>query len=145
MRVKDLMSTDVFVLYAEDSLLIAEEMMQWKRIRHVPVVDRESNLQGLITHRDILRASISTIAELSSGERRAVQAGILLQDIMRTDVLTVGPEADIKEAARVMLEEKIGCLLVVQDRQLVGILTEADFLKYVLDETAWSMDAMSLN
>ena len=145
MRVKDLMSTDVFVLYAEDSLLIAEEMMQWKRIRHIPVVDRESNVQGLITHRDILRASISTIAELSSGERRAAQAGILLQDIMCTDIFTVGPEADIKEAARVMLDEKIGCLLVVEDRQLVGILTEADFLKYVLGETGQSIDAILLN
>jgi len=145
MRVKDLMSTDVFVLYEEDSLLIAEEMMQWKRIRHVPVVDRESNLQGLITHRDILRASISTIAELSSGERRAAQAGILLQEIMCTDILTVGPDANIKDAARVMLEEKIGCLLVVEDGQLVGILTEADFLKYVLDATGWPMEAISLN
>jgi CBS domain-containing membrane protein len=139
------MSTDVFVLYAEDSLLIAEEMMQWKRIRHIPVVDRESTLQGLITHRDILRASISTIAELSSGERRAAQAGIMLQEIMCTDVFTVGPDADIKGAARVMFEEKIGCLLVVQDRQLVGILTEADFLKYVLDETDLPTDAISLH
>jgi CBS domain-containing protein len=139
------MSTDVFVLYADDSLLIAEELMQWKRIRHVPVVDGESNVQGLITHRDILRASISTIAELSSGEHRAVQAGIMLQEIMCTDVLTVGPDADIKDAARVMLEEKIGCLLVVQERQLVGILTEADFLKYVLDETGWFIHAASLN
>jgi CBS domain-containing protein len=61
--------------------------------------------------------------------------------------LTIGPEAHIKDAARVMLEEKIGCLLVVQDRQLVGILTEADFLKYVLDEADLSIDvdAISLN
>ncbi len=143
--VKDLMSTDMFVLYAEDNLLSAEEMMQWKRIRHLPVVDRASNLQGLITHRDILRASISTIVELSSGERRAAQAGILIQDIMRTDVLTIGPEADIKDAARVMLNQKIGCLLVVEERQLVGILTEADFLKYVLDETRTAGSPVTLN
>lgn len=145
MHVKDLMSTDVFVLYTEDNLLSAEEMMQWKRIRHLPVVDRDSKLQGLITHRDILRASISTIVELSSGERRAAQAGILIQDIMRTDVLTIGPEADIKDAARVMLREKIGCLLVVEERQLVGILTEADFLKYVLDDTPLTDSAVTLN
>ena len=81
MRVKDLMSPDVFVLYAEDSLLIAEEMMQWRRIRHVPVVDRESNLQGLITHRDILRASISTIAELSSG---GLDIGTVSADLLST-------------------------------------------------------------
>ncbi len=136
MRVRDLMSQDVFVLYADDNLLFAEEMMQWKRIRHIPVVDRESNVQGLITHRDILRASISTIAQLSRGERRAAQAGILLRDIMRTRVFTIGPRADIKDAARVMLRQKIGCLLVVQEGQLIGILTEVDFLKYVLDDIA---------
>ena len=132
MRVKDLMSTDVFVLDIDDSLLLAEEMMEWKRIRHIPVVNRDFKLEGLITHRDILRASISTIAELTNGERRAAQGKILLQDIMQTSVLTIAPEANIQEAARVMLSEKIGCLLVVQNAQLVGILTEADFLKYVL-------------
>jgi CBS domain-containing membrane protein len=136
MRVRDLMSTEIFVLYVDDNLLLAEEMMQLKRIRHVPVVDREGNLQGLITHRDILRVSISTIAELSSGERREAQASIRLRDIMRTHVLTISPDADIRSAARVMLDKKIGCLLVVAYRQLLGILTEADFLKYVLKEAS---------
>jgi CBS domain-containing protein len=130
------MSTEIFVLYVDDNLLLAEEMMQLKRIRHVPVVDREGNLQGLITHRDILRVSISTIAELSSGERREAQASIRLRDIMRTHVLTISPDADIRSAARVMLDKKIGCLLVVAYRQLLGILTEADFLKYVLKEAS---------
>ena len=134
MQVKDLMTDDVFVLQDDDSLLLAEELMKWRSIRHVPVVDEHLTLKGLITHRDILRASISTIAQLSRGETREVQAGILLQDIIQTSVLTIGPEADIKEAARVMLDEKIGCLLVVDEGQLVGILTEADFLKYVLNE-----------
>ena len=133
MRVKDLMSKDVFVLYADDNMLLAEEMMHWKRIRHVPVVDRQHNLIGLVTHRDVLRASISTIARLSRRETREVQTHILLKNIMRTSVLTISPEADIKEAARVMLREKIGCLLVAEDSQLVGILTEADFLKFVLE------------
>src|SRR5918992_799946 len=127
MRVRELMSTDIFVLYVDDNLLLAEEMMQLKRIRHVPVVDQEGNLQGLITHRDILRVSISTIAELSSGERREAQASIRLRNIMRTHVLTISPDADIRSAARVMLDKKIGCLLVVAYRQLLGILTEADF------------------
>jgi CBS domain-containing membrane protein len=133
MRVKDLMSKDVFVLYADDNLLLAEEMMQWKRIRHVPVVDRHSNLKGLVTHRDMLRASISTLAQLSRSESREAHTHILLQDVMQTQVFTIRPEADIKEAARVMWREKIGCLLVAEEGQLVGILTEADFLKYVLE------------
>jgi len=136
MRVKDLMSKDVFVLYADDNLLLAEEMMQWKRIRHVPVVDRHYNLKGLVTHRDMLRASISTLAQLSRSESREVQTHILLQDIMQTQVFTISPEADITEAARVMWREKIGCLLVAEQGQLVGILTEADFLKYVLENDA---------
>jgi CBS domain-containing membrane protein len=132
MRVKDLMSKDIFVLYADDNLLLAEEMMQWKRIRHVPVVDRHANLKGLVTHRDILRASISTLAQVSRSETRDVQAHILLQDIMQTQVFTISPDADIKEAAQVMWQEKIGCLLVAEAGQLVGILTEADFLRYIL-------------
>ena len=132
MQVKDLMSKDVFVLYADDNLLLADEMMQWKRVRHVPVVDRHYNLKGLVTHRDILRVSISTLAQLSRRETQEVQTHILLQDIMHTDVFTISPEADIKEAARVMLREKIGCLLVAKHGQLLGILTEADFLKYIL-------------
>jgi CBS-domain-containing membrane protein len=70
MQVKDLMSKDVFVLYAGDNLLLAEEIMQWKRIRHVPVVDQRYNLKGLVTHRDMLRASISTLAQLSGSESR---------------------------------------------------------------------------
>jgi CBS domain-containing membrane protein len=133
MRVRDLMSKDVFVLYADDNMLLAEEMMHWKRIRHVPVVDRQHNLIGLVTQRDVLRASISTIAQLSQSETREVQTHILLKNIMRTSVLTISPTADIKEAARVMLDEKIGCLLVAEHNHLVGILTEADFLKFVLE------------
>jgi CBS domain-containing membrane protein len=136
MQVKDLMSKDLFVLYADDSLLLAEEMMQWKRIRHVPVVDRHYNLKGLVTHRDMLRASISTLARLPCNETRAMQTHVLLQDIMQTQVFTISPDADIKEAARVMWREKIGCLLIAEQGQLVGILTEADFLKYVLQQEA---------
>jgi CBS domain-containing membrane protein len=132
MQVKDLMSKDVFVLYVDDNLLLAEEMMHWKRIRHVPVVDRQHNLKGLVTHRDILGASFSTIARLSGSETQEIQTYILLQDIMRTSVFTIGPEADIKDAACLMLREKIGCVLVAEDEQLVGILTEADFLRYVM-------------
>lgn len=133
MLVKDLMNKDVFVLYADDTLLLAEEMMQWKRIRHVPVVDRHYNLQGLVTHRDLLRASISTLAQLSRRESRAVHTHIQLQDVMQTQVFTISPEADIKEAAQVMWQEKIGCLLVAEHGQLVGILTEADFLRCVFE------------
>ena len=118
------------------NLLLAEEMMQWKRIRHVPVVDRHYNLKGLVTHRDMLRASISTLAQLSRRESREIQTHILLQDIMQTQVFTIRPEADITEAARVMWQEKIGCLLVAEQGQLVGILTEADFLKYILEKDA---------
>jgi CBS domain-containing membrane protein len=136
MYVKDLMSKDLFVLYADDTLLLAEEMMQWKRIRHVPVVDRHYNLKGLVTHRDMLRASISTLAQFLRNETRTMQTHVLLQDIMQTQVFTISPDADIKEAARVMWREKIGCLLVAERGQLVGILTEADFLKYVLQQEA---------
>jgi CBS domain-containing membrane protein len=100
------------------------------------VVDRHYNLKGLVTHRDMLRASISTLAQFPHHETRAMQTHVLLQDVMQTQVFTISPDADIKEAARVMWQKKIGCLLVAEQGQLVGILTEADFLKYVLQQEA---------
>jgi CBS domain-containing membrane protein len=84
----------------------------------------------------MLRASISTLVQLSHSESREIQTHILLQDIMQTQVFTISPEAAITEAARVMWREKIGCLLVAEQGQLVGILTEANFLKYVLENDA---------
>lgn len=132
MQVRDIMSSPVFAVGHTDNLKVVEDLMEWKHVRHLPVVAENEKLVGLITHRDLLRACVSSIAGISRQEQDALLRGIPVQEIMKADVLTVAPEADAKSAARLMLERKIGCLPVVDGQRLVGILTEADFLRYLL-------------
>ena len=112
------MTRDVFTLTPEQSLPLAEAMMEMRRIRHIPVVDDVGVLVGLVTHRDILRAHITALAAPVSR-------------IMRTNVWTIGSTALASTAARIMREHKMGCLPVLDDRKLVGIVTEADLLVLV--------------
>ncbi|MFQ5599988.1 MAG: CBS domain-containing protein [Candidatus Krumholzibacteriia bacterium] len=133
MHVRDIMSTPVFAVGHTDSLKVAEDVMEWKHIRHLPVIDEDGHLAGLITHRDLLRACVSSIAEIPQQEQDALLRGIPVREIMHGEVVTVEPESDAREAARTMLEKKIGCLPVVDGGKLVGILTEADFVSYLLE------------
>lgn len=129
---RDLMSEDLITLKVNEDLNLAETVMRLGRIRHLPVVNDKDQLVGLITHRDLLRAQVSILAEISEEERadlsRSVQAG----QIMSRDILTVSPDASALEVARAMRDHKFGCLPVVDDGKLVGIITEADFMDLVI-------------
>ncbi len=139
LKVKDLMTEELFVLKTTDTLKTARSLMSLARIRHVPIVDRNNQFLGITTHRDILQASISRFAEIDKLVQDEIDAGIPVTEIMRKDVTTVNPEMMLRDAAEILLNHKYGCLPVVQDSILVGIITEADFLKL----TITLMDAMS--
>lgn len=126
--VDQLMSDDVITLRESDDLGLAEEVMKLARLRHLPVVNASGELVGLITHRDLLRAQVSSFAQLSDEEDRALKRSLLAEQIMNTDVHTIGPSEPALSAALFMRTDKIGCLPVVDDGKLVGIITEADFL-----------------
>ena len=98
-------------------------------MRHVPIVNADSEILGLVTHRDLLRAAPIEQDDTPGFVERAVLARQKILDIMTTDVETILPDADIREAAQIMFENKFGCLPVVEGRRLVGILTEADFVR----------------
>ncbi len=131
--VGDLMTREVFSLREMDSLKIVKELMSLARIRHVPIVDEMNRFIGLVTHRDILEATISRFAEVEQDIQEEIHSGIPVTAIMRRDVVTVSPELSLREAAEILLGNKYGCLPVVEDGLLVGILTEADFLKLTID------------
>jgi len=106
--------------------------MSLARIRHLPVL-RGSRLVGLVTHRDILRAMCSVFADLDAPEQHDVLRNIPVREIMSSEIQTVSPDARAAEAGRTMLENKLGCLPVVEDGdRLVGIITEADFVELAL-------------
>lgn len=74
--VKDLMSMDLFTLYEDDTFQVLSEIMNWQRIRHIPVINQEDKLVGLVSHRDLLRVSISALADIPKAEVNEIYAGI---------------------------------------------------------------------
>lgn len=131
LRVGDVMSTDLFTIFDDDNIQLAEDMMSWRRIRHVPVINQVGKLVGLITHRDLLKASISSLASIDRHNRRDIQSHVAATSIMTKHPKSVTPTFPLREAADLMAKNKYGCLLVVNGDELVGILTEADFVKLI--------------
>ncbi len=132
LQVKDLMTRDLFTLQETDNLALAKSLMNLARIRHIPIINSVMDFVGLLTHRDILSATVSRLADVDMQTREELDLGIPVREIMNTKITTVTSETSLKEAAAILLEHKYGCLPVVKNRRLVGILTEADFLSLTI-------------
>jgi CBS domain-containing membrane protein len=131
--VKHIMSAPVVSLFAEQTLPLAEDIMRFKHLRHLPVIDDGGKLVGIVSHRDILRAQISSLTGLTETERRARQENVKVSQIMTTDVWTAGPEAFASNAGQLLLDHRFGCLPVVDViGRLVGIVTERDYLRFAV-------------
>jgi CBS domain-containing protein len=113
------MSTDLFTVRPDDLIDLAASLMDWRHIRHVPVENEEGRLVGLVTHRDLLRL-------LSQGRH---DKDVTVRDVMVSNPVTVLPSTPTLEAIQIMREQRIGCLPVVENDQLVGIVTSYDFLE----------------
>lgn len=131
--VGELMTSKVFTLLKSDSLSDVRMLMDLARIRHIPVTDGENHFLGLVTHRDLLAYAVSHLADIKREERNEIESAILVGDIMRTDVTTTTADARLTDAAQILYRNKYGCLPVLDDRKtLVGIVTEADFLRLAI-------------
>lgn len=132
MRVCDVMTREVYTLRHDKKVNIVKEIMDWANVRHVPIVDEEHRVVGLVTHRDLLRASISALdSSVPVSERGQHLWQIPVSELMCTEVRTISPDMSVRHTARIMREDKIGCLPVVDDGKLVGIVTEADLLALI--------------
>lgn len=131
-NVNDLMTTNLYTLSENDTLRTARLAMAEHRIRHIPIVDADNRFLGVLTQRDVLALTVSSLADMDAEEREALDTNIALSEVMSRNVLTVDAKTSLREAAGLMLEKKIGCLPVVAGDYLIGILTEADFLKLVV-------------
>ncbi|MFQ5670163.1 MAG: CBS domain-containing protein [Acidobacteriota bacterium] len=129
--VADLMTTVVFALRPDDSLVAVRDTMYEHHVRHVPVVDAEGDLIGLVSHRDMLGYALIEQEPGSSENQEADLEALTVGDVMIFNVESVEADTDLREAAQVMLEYKYGCLPVVEGNHLIGILTEADFVRAV--------------
>ncbi len=122
--VADFMTKDLVTVREADDLALAESLLRLGGIRHLPVV-RERKLVGILTQRDLLRSG-------RSGTSAARELAV--SEIMTKDPTSVRPGLGLAHAARLMLERKFGCLPVCEDDgTLVGIVTEADFVRFAAD------------
>ena len=129
--VRDIMSAEVTTLGRNDTLLLAKDIMNLGRIRHFPVVE-DDELVGVVSQRDLYRASLGTVMQYGEKAQRAFLESVVVKEIM-ADPISIGPDATVRDAARLMMEHKIGCLPVLEDDRLVGIVTETDMLQVVVD------------
>jgi CBS domain-containing membrane protein len=128
MRVRELMSAEVVTLGRDETLDIADRIMQLGRIRHMPVLDADGRLVGVVSQRDLFRGALATAMGMTRAIEARVLGAITVREVMTADPLTTTPDTPLMEAAQVMLRHKIGCLPVVEGDRLVGILTEADYV-----------------
>jgi acetoin utilization protein AcuB len=131
MYVRDLMQREVTTLDAEESLGLADDIMRLGRIRHMPVT-AGGRLVGILSQRDLFRAAISSALQFRAGAEREWLAKIPTREIMTSDLFTIGPDAPIREAAKLMLDKRIGCVPVVEHDKLVGLLSESDCMQYLV-------------
>ena len=131
--VRDLMTEKVFTLKARDDLAALYDLMDSRHVRHVPIVDSDGELVGLVTDRDLSRSALGAVEELPLSVEREILRRRRIRDIMATEPDSIEPDATLKEAAAILLENKVGCLPVVEGLHLVGILTEADFVRDFLE------------
>ena len=124
MLVKDLMTKDVFTLREDGKIFSASEAMTFRNIRHIPIVDKENKLVGIVTYRDLLSSLARELMPLQ------------VKDIMTRATITVTPDVTVHMATEIMLGNKFGCLPVIdKSNKLVGIITETDLLKELFKMT----------
>ena len=123
--VGQIMTREVFTVHPDDLVDFAASLMDWEHVRHVPVEDERGRLVGILTHRQLLRM----IGRGLGGKTRTVAVG----EIMQADPVTVTPDTGTLEAVQTMRGEKVGCLPVVEDGKLVGIVSEHDFIDVAAD------------
>jgi len=122
LKVEEFMIADVFTAQADDIVQFVSEMMLWRKIRHLPIEDNKGKLVGLISSRNLLRHLLD---QKKAGSKKVVS----ISEIMISDPITISPDDNILDAMRLMNDNKIGCLPVCSNEELVGIITEKDFLR----------------
>jgi CBS domain-containing protein len=127
------MTTGVVTISLDEKLDLVDEIMSSGDIRHMPVT-KGGFVVGLVTQRDLLRAKLSSVIDFSEKDRKELLETTDVEKVMVKDVKLADPNEPVVHAAKRMLEMKIGCLPVVNnDRELLGIITETDVMRYFVE------------
>jgi CBS domain-containing protein len=129
-NVKEIMMGSPVTLGPEDTLDLVNDVISLGRIRHIPVLD-DGKLVGIITERDLMGGAVPAIFGLKQKSKSALLKTYRIKEFMKKKVVTVKPDTPIKDAARLMVEKKVGCVPVLSEGSLVGLVTTTDILRYV--------------
>jgi len=129
MQVKDRMTPNPVTVTEDSSFEDALHMMKEKKIRRLPVVNKKGRLVGIVADKDLFTASPSPATSLSVFEVHYLLSKMKMKSLMTKRLITVGIDCPLEEAARIMVDHKIGSLPVLKENKLVGIITETDIFK----------------
>lgn len=132
MLVRKKMKTDLITITKNERMTVAKKILEEKKIRHLPVVEGKK-LIGLVTNMDIRKAEASPATSLEIRELHYLLDKLTVGEIMTRNVITISPDVSVEEAATIMHDNKIGCLPVVEDGNLVGIITENDVMEILIN------------
>ena len=132
MTVSDLMSTEVVTIGRNETLKSAEAQMGSSQVRHLPVIDSDGKLCGILSARDLFRGALLRALGYGSRAEELMLNTTVVKEAMVESPHVVAPTTPLDAAAQMLLDNKIGCLPVVSDGKLVGILSEGDFVRLAI-------------
>jgi acetoin utilization protein AcuB len=132
MLVRKKMKKDLITITKDERMTTAKKILKEKNIRHLPVVDGK-RLIGLVSNMDIRKAEASPATSLEIRELHYLLDKLTVGEIMTRNVITISPDISVEEATTLLHDNKIGCLPVVEDGNLVGILTENDVMEILIE------------
>jgi len=128
MQVREIMATDIESVDRNDNLRTVEDRMATKQLRHLPVLE-QGEVVGMVTQRDLFKAAMSSAMGYGEKAQQAYLQSVRVKEIMTYPVVTIAPDTSVAAAAEMMINKGIGCLPVVDDHQLIGIVTKTDLLR----------------
>ena len=133
LQVRDVMSRDVHTVGRNDELAIADALMKQERVRHLPVLDEDGKVCAVVSQRDLFRGALLRALGYGARAEELMLRQVAVKDAMSAEIQTTAPDTLVADAARLMIERRIGCLPVIENGGLVGIVTETDFVRLVAE------------
>ena len=128
--VSDIMQREVVTLSITERLDLTQDIMSLGRVRHLPVLDDEQRVVGIVSDRDLLAAAMTKVLDFDPESRRTFLRSIEVGEVMAKEVVSVTEDTEIGEVARIFVERKIGCVPVLdEDGELLGLVTETDLIR----------------
>lgn len=133
MLVRERMTKNPIIVHPDTPFEDALQLLREKKIRRLPVVDKQGSVVGIVVEKDLLYASPSPATSLSVFEVHYLLSKLQVKDVMTKRVIAVGEDCPLEEAARIMIDHKIGSLPIVRGKELVGIITETDIFRVMAE------------